>query len=71
MLGKITAVLCLVLVTGCSTVIEQAGRDPRDAPWDPRDGSQLFEQIPNWDGNAARVCCGHLRVCEPHQTPRC
>lgn len=69
MLGKLTTVLAVVavlLVQGCA-VIKQ---DPRDAPWDPKQG-QLFEQIPPWDGHAGRVCCGHLRSCQPHQSPRC
>jgi len=55
----------LVLVQGC------ASRDPRDAAWDPPQGRLLFEQIPPWDDRAHRVCCGHLRRCEPHQSPRC
>ena len=58
--------LVLALASGCGTI-----RDRRDAPWDPRPGQSLFDQIPNEDGGANRICCGHLRVCERHQTPRC
>ena len=71
MLGKqIATVLAAVALTGCSAVVEQISRDSRDAPWDPREG-QLFDQIPAWDGAATRICCGHLRECQPHQSPRC
>ena len=72
MLGKlvtvraVVAVLALAALQGCA-VIKQ---DPRDAAWDPQQG-QLFEQIPPWDGHAGRVCCGHLRSCQAHQSPRC
>lgn len=62
-------ILSLILVAaslqGCAT------QDPRDAPWDPAPGRQLFEQIPAWDGAASKICCGHLRECQPHQSPRC
>jgi hypothetical protein len=66
----LAVILAAILLQGCGAIREQVLRDPRDAAWDPKQG-QLFEQIPNWDGNAERVCCGHLRVCEPHQSPRC
>ncbi len=72
MLGKAIAVLVALQLAGCAAVWEQVQRDPRDAPWDPKPGQgQLIDQIPNWDGNAAKICCGHLRSCERHQTPRC
>ena len=44
-----------LLLQGCAVI-----RDPRDAPWDPPRGRALFEQLPNWDGAALRVCGGHL-----------
>jgi len=45
---------------------------PTQAPWDPPAGQSLFDQIPNSDGEALRVCCGHKpNRCEPHQTPSC
>lgn len=73
MLGKQIAVVTVALqLTGCAAVIDQLARDPRDAPWDPKPGEgQLFEQIPAWDGAAEKICCGHLRECRPHQSPRC
>jgi hypothetical protein len=63
------AALSLVLAgsVGCS-MLQQ---DRRDAPWDPKPGQTLFDQIPNWEGGANRVCCGHLRQCQAHQTPKC
>ena len=64
-----------IATTGCSSftsaVIEEYTRDHRDAPWDPRPGHQLIDQTPNWDRNSRQRCCGHLKTCEPHQTPRC
>ena len=53
-----------VSTQGCAT------HDRRDAPWDPKPGVNLFDQIPN-EINASRRCCGHLRSCAPGQTPRC
>jgi hypothetical protein len=65
---KILSIVAVVsALAGCSVL----GQDRRDAPWDPKPGRTLFDQIPNEDGGANRVCCGHLRVCKPHQTPRC
>lgn len=67
MLQKIlSAILAASVLTGCAAI-----RDPRDAPWDPKPGQTLFDQIPPWDGAATRVCCGHLRECGPGQSPRC
>lgn len=63
--------LALVSSTGCSSLNKQLGQDRRDAPWDPKPGQSLFDQIPNEDGGAMRRCCGHLRECKPYQTPRC
>ena len=50
------AALCASLATGCA-----AGRDRRDAPWDPRDGTQLMDQLPNWDRKSEAQCGGHLK----------
>lgn len=58
----------LLALQGCATELR---RDPRDAPWDPRPGHSLLDQIPNETGGANRVCCGGDRRCEPWQTPRC
>jgi len=64
---RIMLVLVLLQLAGCSAV----NYDRRDAPWDPRGSRSLMDQIPNEDGGALRRCCGHLRSCEAHQTPRC
>ena len=56
-----------VASTGCSSI----SHDRRDAAWDPRPGQTLVDQIPNWQGEAARRCCGHLTQCQANQTPRC
>jgi hypothetical protein len=63
----IVLVVVAVSSTGCS-LLQQ---DRRDAPWDPKGSRTLFDQIPNEDGGALRRCCGHLRTCSAHQTPRC
>ena len=64
---RIMLLLLSVQLAGCS-LLQQ---DRRDAPWDPRGSKTLFDQIPNETGGALRRCCGHLRTCEAHQTPRC
>ena len=63
----IVLVVAAVSSVGCSI----ANYDRRDAPWDPRGSKTLMDQIPNEDGAAGRRCCGHLRQCFAHQTPRC
>ena len=63
----IVLVVVAVGSTGCS-ILQQ---DRRDAPWDPKGSRTLLDQIPNEDGAAGRRCCGHLRQCQAHQTPRC
>ena len=61
MYARITALaVAAVLLTGCASVLEELTRDPRDAPWDPRGGAQLIDQIPAWDNAAERICCGAL-----------
>ena len=47
---RVLLVVLLVSVAGC------AYNNPYDAPWDPPQGRQLFEQIPNWDGEAFKTC---------------
>jgi hypothetical protein len=56
---KLRVLLLLALaanLAGCVTL-----RDSRNAPWDPKPGHSLLDQIPNWDDNAKRRCGGHLR----------
>jgi hypothetical protein len=61
MLGKITVTLVTVMsLQGCAVIMEELQRDPRDAPWDPKGGAQLFEQLPAWDRAAEKICCGAL-----------
>jgi hypothetical protein len=64
---KLTALLLALSSTGCSIL----QHDRRDAPWDPKGSQTMFDQIPNWDGGANQRCCGHLRQCKAHQSPRC
>lgn len=66
MLRQLLIVCAAASTVSCAT----ATHDRRDAPWDPRPGVNLFDQIPN-EIAAGRRCCGHLRSCAPHQTPRC
>ena len=61
MLKTILLACSVAVLAGCGTVAEQLARDPRDAAWDPPQGRSLFEQLPNWDGEALRRCGGHLR----------
>jgi starvation-inducible outer membrane lipoprotein len=68
---KILLVLLSLQLAGCSTIVQQLSQDRRDAPWDPKGSASLMDQIPNEDGAAMKRCCGHLRQCQAHQTPRC
>jgi hypothetical protein len=63
-------VLMLLLVFAAVSLQGCATHDRRDAPWDPKPGTNLFDQIPN-EISAHRRCCGHLKTCAPGQTPRC
>ena len=65
LLKLLLAALVTANAAGC------AGYDRRDAPWDPKGSAQLIDQIPNWQGAANQICCGHLSQCRPHQSPRC
>ena len=64
--------MLLVLLIAFAAVSTQgcATGDRRDAPWDPKPGVTLFDQIPN-EINASRRCCGHLKSCAAAQTARC
>ncbi len=61
--------LKLLLIAVSSTLLLQ-GCAANRTPWDPPPGRALFEQIPNWDGEAARVCGGHLTEEERRRTGR-
>jgi len=60
--------VCLAVLQGCAGY-------PKDTPYDPdfARGETLFDQIPNWDGEALARCAGHLdpKDRQPHQTGRC
>lgn len=64
--------LCLLVLLAASTAACSLLRDPRDAPWDPRAGTgvTLLDQIPNWQGEAGRVCGGHLSPSERQRLGR-
>ncbi len=59
--------LRLLLVTLCASLTGCAGWDRRDTAWDPKPGATLMDQIPNEDGGANRICCGHLRSCKAYR----
>ena len=70
--AKTVLVLLLVFAAAVSTQgCSVSSYDRRDAAWDPKPGQSLIDQIPNWDGEAQRRCCGHLPQCQVNQTPRC
>jgi hypothetical protein len=50
------ALLCTLALQGCAVVF----KDPRDAPWDPKPGQVLFDQLPPWQGASHQVCCSVL-----------
>jgi hypothetical protein len=62
------AALAVSLLQGC------AQWQPMDAPWDPPQGRSLFEQLPNWDSEAAVRCGARLPKAERERlgrTDRC
>jgi hypothetical protein len=65
--AQLLIVLAAASSTGCAT------HDRRDTAYDPRidQGRTLFDQMPNWDNAAEKICCGHLRSCKANQSPRC
>ena len=68
MLKNLFIVLAAANLTACAAL-----GDPRDAPWDPRPGQALHDQLPNWQNQAMRHCGGHLRADQrlPGMTDRC
>ena len=59
----------LFMLQACSSIVYN-----KDTPYDPNfeAGEQLFDQIPNNEGEALNRCAGHLPPSErkPHQTGR-
>ena len=69
---KTLLMLLIVFAAAASTVgCSVMNYDRRDAPWDPKPGQTLIDQMPNWQGESQSRCCGHLRQCQVNQTPRC
>jgi hypothetical protein len=64
-------VLVLLIAFAAVSTVGCAVQDKRDAVWDPKPGTTLFDQIPNWQGESQSRCCGHLTQCQVNQTPRC
>lgn len=54
---KLIVLAVVIALQGC------AHRDYRDRAWDPQPGTQLFDQIPNWDQEALRVCGKTTQLC--------
>ena len=65
---RLIALLLATQLAACSWL-----GDRRDAPWDPKVGRGIgMDQIQNWDGEANRVCGGHLPPNERKgRSPRC
>lgn len=71
---RLLLIVAAVSSLGCSSIYAELKRDRRDAPWDPKPGQSLHDQIPAWDGAANRICGGHLTEEERRRTgksPRC
>jgi hypothetical protein len=63
----LVAVAASSLLQGCAQLM----RDSRDAPWDPRPGQTLMDQIPN-HSQGGQDCCGWSQNCEAERlNPRC
>lgn len=62
------SLIVVVELTACGSMV-----DRRDAPWDPRPGQALFEQLPAWHNAAQQRCGAHLRPQQRTQgmTDRC
>ena len=67
---KLAAFLVVISLQGCAGVWELAQKDPRDAPWDPKHPKAMFDQIPAWEGQALRDCCGWRTDCEEKKLSR-
>lgn len=68
MIVRLIALLAVVTQLAACTLMG----DRRDAPWDPKGGRQLIDQIPNNEGAANQICGGHLPPEERRgRSPRC
>jgi hypothetical protein len=61
----VAASIAALTLQGCAAIY-----DPRDRPWDPKQGRALFEQIPAWDNAALRQCGGHMMPDEARREGR-
>ena len=74
MLAKlITTAVVAAQLGGCAGYDLVVQHQRGAAPWDPRPGQSLLDQIPSWDHAAALQCGGHLRPTEltEHHSLRC
>lgn len=70
---KLLRLLCLTLAIANTTACTLLG-DRRDAPWDPKPGHSLLDQIPNNVGSGRTLCGGQMTPEERLRTgasPRC
>jgi hypothetical protein len=65
---RLIALLLVTQLAACTII-----GDRRDAPWDPKVGRGIgMDQIQNWEGEANKVCGGHLPPEERRgRSPRC
>jgi hypothetical protein len=65
---RLIALLLVTQLAACSLL-----GDRRDAPWDPKVGRGIgMDQIQNWEGEANKICGGHLPPNERKgRSPRC
>ncbi len=65
---RLIALLLATQLAACSLL-----GDRRDAPWDPKVGRGIgMDQIQNWEGEANKICGGHLPPNERKgRSPRC
>ena len=60
---KLMRLLVLLVLAASATGCANIGRDPRDAPWDPKNGRAIHEQLPNWDHPYGKKPCYHPDGC--------
>jgi hypothetical protein len=65
--------VAVAVVTVATQLVGCAGYSIYDAPWDPKPGRAMFNQIPNWEGEANLKCGGHLAPedMKPGMSRRC
>jgi len=65
---RLVAVILVTQLAACTLL-----HDRRDTPWDPKQGRGIaMDQIANWEGEANKICGGHLPPEERRgRSPRC